>query len=65
LDRVAQGEEITTIRDGVPTAVLVPAAKSVAKRIHNEIVEGMRALRESVKTDRMSISDRISEGRRY
>jgi len=35
------------------------------KLTHEEIVEGMRALRKRVKKDSMSVRDMIREGRRY
>lgn len=64
LDRVAKGEKITITRHGIPAAVLVPVAEE-AKLSHREIVEGMRALRQSVKSDVMSVKDMIEEGRRF
>jgi prevent-host-death family protein len=45
LDRVARGERITITRHGIPVAVLVPVVEAAAKLSHDEIVEGMRALR--------------------
>ena len=65
LDRVARGERITITRHGVPAAMLVPVGESGRKLTHEEIVEGMRALRKRVKPDTMSVREMIEEGRRY
>jgi len=64
LDRVARGERITITRHGVPAAMLVPAGEVNPKLTHEEIVEGMRALRKRVKPDTMSVREMINEGRR-
>lgn len=63
LDRVARGEKITITRHGVPAALLVPIEER--KRTHEQIVEGMRALRKRVKPDTMSVREMVIEGRRY
>jgi len=65
LDRVARGERITITRHGVPAARLVPIEESPAKLTHQEIVDGMRALRKRVKPDTMSVRDMIQLGRRF
>ena len=65
LDRVAEGEKITITRHGVPAAMLVPVNETEAKLSHNEIVEGMRALRRRVKPGKMSLREMINEGRRF
>ena len=65
LDRVAKGEKITITRHGVPAALLVPVAETEAKLSHQDIVEGMRALRKRVKPGNMSVKDMIREGRRF
>jgi prevent-host-death family protein len=65
LDRVARGERITITRHGVPAAMLVPVGESDRKLTHEEIVEGMRALRKRVKPDTMSVREMIIEGRRF
>jgi prevent-host-death family protein len=65
LDRVARGESITITRHGVPAAMLVPVEETGRKLTHEQIVEGMRALRKRVKTSAMSVRDMIEEGRRY
>jgi prevent-host-death family protein len=65
LDRVARGEKITITRHGVPAALLIPIEETGAKLTHQEIVEGMRALRKRVKPDTMSVRDMVKEGRRF
>jgi prevent-host-death family protein len=65
LDRVAKGEKITITRHGVPAAVLVPVAQAETKLSHNEIVEGMRALRTRVKAGNMTVREMVNEGRRF
>jgi prevent-host-death family protein len=65
LDRVARGEKITITRHGVPAALLVPVTETAPKLTHQEIVEGMRALRKRVKPGRMSVREMVKEGRRF
>jgi prevent-host-death family protein len=65
LDRVAKGEKITITRHGVPAAMLVPVGEAGQKLTHEEIVEGMRALRKRVKRDTVSVRQMINEGRRF
>jgi prevent-host-death family protein len=65
LDRVARGEKITITRHGVPAALLVPVAEIAPKLSHQEIVEGMRALRKRVKPGKMSVREMVNEGRRF
>jgi prevent-host-death family protein len=65
LDRVARGEKITITRHGVPAALLIPIEEKEAKLTHQEIVEGMRALRKRVKPGKMSVRDMVKEGRRF
>ena len=65
LDRVAQGESIAITRHGEPVALLVPVRPGDPKISHNEIVEGMRALRRRVKPGRMTIREMVEQGRRY
>ena len=65
LDRVARGEKITITRHGIPAAVLVPVAETEAKLSHQEIVEGMRTLRQRVKPGKMSTREMVNEGRRF
>ncbi len=65
LERVSRGEKITITRHGVPTAMLVPVQEKVSKPTHQEILEGMRALRKRVKPGKMSVRDMVKEGRRF
>ena len=65
LDRVARGEKITITRHGVPAALLVPVTETPPKMTHEEIVEGLRALRKLVKPDKMSVREMVKEGRRF
>lgn len=65
LDRVAKGEKITITRHGVPAALLVPVAEIEAKLSHQEIVDGMRALRQRVKPGAMNVKEMVREGRRF
>ena len=65
LDRVAKGERITITRHGVPAAMLVPVGEAGQKLTHEEIVEGMRALRKRVKRDTVGVRQMINEGRRF
>jgi prevent-host-death family protein len=65
LDRVAKGERITITRHGVPAAMLVPVGEAGQKLTHEEIVEGIRALRKRVKRDTLSVREMINEGRRF
>lgn len=65
LDRVGKGETITITRHGVPAAMLVPVGETGKKLTHKEIVEGMRALRKRIKSDRMSVREMVEEGRRF
>jgi hypothetical protein len=45
--------------------MLVPVRDSDRKLTHEEIVEGMRALRKRVKPHTMSVREMIIEGRRF
>jgi len=65
LDRVSKGERITITRRGVPAAMLVPLGGTERKVTHQEIVEGMRALRQRVKPGRMSVREMVAAGRRF
>ena len=65
LDRVGAGETITITRHGVPAALLTPVGRSEKKMTHQEIVEGMRALRKRIKPDKMSVRAMVEQGRRY
>jgi prevent-host-death family protein len=64
LDRVARGERITITRHGVPAAMLVPVDDGKRKLSHEEVVQGMRALRARVKPDTMTVREMVNQGRR-
>ena len=64
LDRVAKGEKITITRRGIPAAILIPVDdKSLLS--HQDIVEGLRALRKRVKPGKMSVKQMVNQGRRF
>src|SRR5271169_2668826 len=63
LERVARGENLIITRHGVPAAMLVPVTEAAPKLTHQEIVEGMRALRKRVRHDKMSVREMVVEGR--
>ncbi|MGA3211350.1 MAG: type II toxin-antitoxin system prevent-host-death family antitoxin [Terriglobales bacterium] len=65
LDRVANGERITITRHGIPAAMLVPVGQSEHKLTHDDVVQGMRALRKRVKPGAMSVREMVSQGRRF
>ena len=65
LDRVARGEKITITRHGVPAALLVPVAETAPQLTHQEIIEGMRALRKRVKPGKRTVREMVNEGRRF
>jgi prevent-host-death family protein len=65
LDRVSRGETIIITRHGVPAARLVPIAAAPGKLSHQDVVEGMRALRRRVKPDSMSVREMVEAGRRF
>ena len=65
LDRVARGESITITRHGVPAAMLIPVGETGHRLTHEEIVEGMRALRRRVKPGTMTVRDMVREGRKH
>ena len=63
LDRVAQGEQITITRHGVPVAMLVPPSdskKSDVKAAIRDLIE----FRKGQRLDGLSIRELINEGRR-
>ena len=65
LDRVSRGETIIITRHGVPAARLVPIAAVQGKLSHQDVVDGMRALRRRVKPDSMSVRQMVEAGRRF
>ena len=64
LDEVAEGEEITITKHGVPVAVLVPPPEK-KRRSTEEVIEELRELRKGVRLgDDLTIRGLIEEGRR-
>ena len=45
--------------------MLVPVTETTPKLTHQEIIEGMRALRKRVKPGKMSVREMVNEGRRF
>jgi prevent-host-death family protein len=64
LKRVAQGEEITITKHGVPVALLVPAANR-RKKDPKKVAERIRALRQGARLEGVTIRQLLEEGRRY
>jgi prevent-host-death family protein len=64
LERVAQGEEITITKHGVPAAVLVPPANR-RKKDPKKVAERIRALRRGARLEGVTIRQLLEEGRRY
>jgi prevent-host-death family protein len=63
LDRVAEGEQITITRRGVPVAMLVPSP-DVQKANVRDTIHTMLDFRKGWKLEDLSICDLIDEGRR-
>jgi prevent-host-death family protein len=63
LDRVAQGEQITITRHGVPVAMLVPASAARQPDVR-ETIQAMLEFRKGQRLDGLSIRAMIEEGRR-
>jgi len=63
LDRVAQGEEFTITKHGVPVARLVPV-DSRSRRDVRKAIEAIRELRKGNRLGGLKIRDLIEEGRR-
>jgi prevent-host-death family protein len=64
VERVAQGEQITITKHGVPVAVLVPVVDRRGKD-PRKIAERIRALRQGARLEGVTIRQLIEEGRRY
>ncbi len=64
LQRVAQGEEITITKHGVPVAMLVPA-DAPSQRNAQEVIEEIKRLRKGRRLRGITIRQLIEEGRRY
>jgi prevent-host-death family protein len=63
LDRVAQGEQITITRHGVPVAMLVPPS-GVRKTDVRKTIAAMIEFRKGHRLEGLSIREMIEEGRR-
>lgn len=64
LDRVAEGEQITITRQGIPIARLAPVP-SPAKMTPAEAVDRLLELRRGIRLNGLSIREMIDEGRKY
>jgi len=63
LDRVAQGEQITITRHGVPVAMLVPPSDTRKAEIRRTIQEMLES-RKKWRLGGLSIRELVEEGRR-
>ena len=63
LDRVAQGEQITITRHGVPVAMLVPPSGGRKPDVR-ETIQAMLESRKGCRLNGLSIREMIEEGRR-
>lgn len=63
LDRVAQGEQITITRHGVPVAMLVPASATRKPNVR-ETIKALLESRKNWPLGGLSIREMIDEGRR-
>ncbi len=64
LDRVAEGEQITITRQGIPIARLAPVPRP-AKMTPAEAVDRLLELRKGIRLNGLSIREMIDEGRKY
>jgi len=64
VERVAQGEEITITKHGMPVAVLVPAVGR-RRKDPKKVADRIRALRKGARLEGVTIRQLIEEGRRY
>jgi prevent-host-death family protein len=64
LERVAQGEEVTITKHGVPVALLIPAANR-RKKDPKKVAERIRTLRQGARLEGVTIRQLLEEGRRY
>lgn len=64
IERIEQGEMITITKRGEPAAVLSPVHESLQSptMTHEDIVEGMRNLREQFKDENVNVLSWIHEG---
>lgn len=64
LGRVARGERFTITRNGVPVALLIPAADAKNRTI-GEVIAALKRSRRGRTLRGLSIRDMINEGRRF
>jgi prevent-host-death family protein len=64
LERVAQGEEFTITKHGVPVARLIPVGGGRSEADIQAAIEAIRELRKGNRLDGLKIRDMIEEGRR-
>ena len=64
LGKVARGERFTITRNGVPVALLIPAAADEPKNVA-EVIEAIKRSRRGRRLRGLSIRDMIAEGRRF
>ncbi len=64
LEQVAQGEQITITKHGVPVARLVPANSQELLGRHAAIAR-LQELSQGLTLDGLSLKDMIAEGRQY
>ena len=64
VERVAQGEEITITKHGVPVAVLIPAVDR-RRKDPRKIADRLRALRQGIRLEGITIRQLIEEGGPY
>ena len=64
LRKVAKGESIRITLRGIPVAKLVPAEQGEKEEVQ-ELITGIRQLRQGAVLGKTSVRDLIEEGRRY
>lgn len=64
IERIEQGEMITITKHGEPAALLSPVHESLQSptMTHEDIVEGMRKLREQFKEEKVCVLNWIHKG---
>ncbi|MBM3334439.1 type II toxin-antitoxin system prevent-host-death family antitoxin [Candidatus Sumerlaeota bacterium] len=64
LGKVARGERFTITRNGVPVALLIPAADAKERKV-GEVIAAIKRSREGRTLGGLSVRDMIAEGRRF
>jgi len=64
LGKVARGERFTITRNGMPVALLIPAAEEEKRDIGN-VIAAIKRSRRGRTLRGLSIRDMIAEGRRF